>query len=108
MNAPTAPTTRQRAESSLGTSAEAIYRLVARTTRERHPGGGTLVDIGCGTGGLWQYVEERFNVYIGADVIRYEGFPEGAEFRTVDLDTGRVDLPDETADVVTCVETIEH
>ncbi len=103
-----APTTEQRAEVSLGTSAEAIYLLLARTIREGHPGGGTLLDVGCGTGGLWGYVREQFHVYVGADVIRYEGFPEGAEFRPVDLDTGRIDLPDGTADVVACVETIEH
>jgi len=108
MNTTTAPTTEQRAEASLGTSAEAIYRLVARTIQEWHPGGGTLLDVGCGTGGFWGYVRELFNVYIGADVIRYEGFPEGAVFRPVNLDTGHIDLPDGTADVVACVETIEH
>ena len=81
---------------------------MARTIRERHPGGGTLLDVGCGTGGLWWYIRELFNAYVGADVIRYEGFPEGADFRSVNLDTGRVDLPDGTADVVACVETIEH
>ncbi len=64
--------------------------------------------MGCGTGGLWKYIRERFHLYVGADVIRYEGFPEGAKFRPVNLDTGRIDLPDGTADVVACVETIEH
>lgn len=101
-------TTEQRAEVSLGTSAEAIYRLLARAIGEGHPGGGTLLDVGCGTGGLWGYIRDLFRAYVGVDVIRYEGFPEGAEFRPVNLDTGRIELPDGMADVVACVETIEH
>jgi SAM-dependent methyltransferase len=101
-------TTEQRAEASLGSSAEAIYRLVARAIRERHRGGGTLLDVGCGAGGLWRFAREQFDDYIGADVISYDGFPEGTQFRSVDLDTGQIDLSDGSADVVACVETIEH
>jgi 2-polyprenyl-3-methyl-5-hydroxy-6-metoxy-1,4-benzoquinol methylase len=40
--------------------------------------------------------------------VRYEDFPAEAEFTQVDLDTGRVSLPDASADVVAAVETIEH
>jgi SAM-dependent methyltransferase len=49
-----------------------------------------------------------FADYHGADVVRYEGFPSEAVFHAVDLDTGRVPLPDGIADVVAAIETIEH
>jgi SAM-dependent methyltransferase len=97
-----------RARLSLGTSAEAIYRMVAAALAGRHPDGGVLLDVGCGRGDLWPYVADRFARYAGADVVRYDGFPPEAEFHRVDLDTGRVPLPDGWADVVVAVETIEH
>lgn len=96
-----------RARQSRGTSADSIYRMVARCLGER-AASGVLLDIGCGTGALRPYVRERFNRYIGADVVRYDRFPPDAEFVRVDLDSGRVPLPDGSADVVAAVETIEH
>jgi SAM-dependent methyltransferase len=103
-----APTVEDRARVTLGTSAGPIYRLVARVLEQRHSGGGTLLDVGCGKGNLWDFVAGRFDRYIGADVVCYDGFPEVGEFHHVDLDTGRVPLPDGAADVVAAVETIEH
>jgi 2-polyprenyl-3-methyl-5-hydroxy-6-metoxy-1,4-benzoquinol methylase len=97
-----------RARQSLGTSADPIYRAVADTLVNRHPGGGTLIDVGCGTGNLWSFVRNLFDRYVGADVLRYGGFPDEAEFHRIDLDSGRVPLPDGTGDVVAAVETIEH
>ena len=67
-----------------------------------------MLDVGCGTGNLWGYVRGRFDRYIGVDVVRYEGFPAGAEFCPSDLDAGRLPLPEQVADVVAAVETIEH
>lgn len=98
----------QRAEQSRGISGAAIYRLVARVIGQHHPGGGLLLDVGCGAGQLWDVLAGQFDRYAGADVVRYEGFPRAGAFHRVDLDTGRVDLPDGTAEVVACVETIEH
>jgi SAM-dependent methyltransferase len=98
----------ERARRSLGTSAEAIYQMVAAALAGRHPGGGVLLDVGCGSGQLWPFVAERFDRYAGADAVPYDGFPEGGEFHRVDLDTGRVPLPDGRADVVVAAETIEH
>lgn len=97
-----------RARASLGTSATAIYRMVAAALAGRHPGGGTLLDVGCGNGELWPFLRDRFAEYHGADVVRYDGFPPEGRFHPVDLDTGRVPLPDGVADVVVAVETIEH
>lgn len=97
-----------RARLSAGTSVEPVYRMVAEALAGRHPGGGTLVDVGCGRGDLWPAVRDRFARYVGADVMRYDGFPDEAEFIPVDLDSGRVGLHDESAEVVVAAETIEH
>jgi SAM-dependent methyltransferase len=103
-----APTVEDRARVTLGASADPILRLVGRTIADRHPGGGTLVDVGCGRGDLGRAVGDRFDQYIGIDVLHYDGFPEAGAFHKVDLDTGRAPLPDGLGDVVAAVETIEH
>lgn len=97
-----------RARQSQGVSNPPIYRMVVAALRGRGVQGGTLVDVGCGMGELWPWVRDRFDHVIGVDVVRYPALPADADFRKVDLDTGRVDLPDASADVVTAVETIEH
>lgn len=98
----------ERAKASKGGSSEAIYRMVVRVLSRRHRGGGTLLDVGCGRGELREYVAKHINEYIGADVIRYDLLPVDASFVEIDLDAGRVPLPNATADVVAAVETIEH
>ncbi len=98
----------ERARRSLGTSGDAIYRMVADAVRARHPGGGTLIDVGCGAGRLWPWVADRFDRYVGVDAVRYEGFPAEGEFHRVDLDAGDLPLAEATGDVVVAVETIEH
>lgn len=98
----------ERARRSLGSSDVAIYNMVLRALTERHIGGGTLVDVGCGSGNLWSFVRELFDSYVGVDVVRFDGFPEDAEFNQVNLDAGRSQLGDNSADVVVAIETIEH
>lgn len=44
--------------------------MVVRTLAQRHPGGGVVVDIGCGSG-KWSFVSDRFDYYIGVDAVRY-------------------------------------
>lgn len=100
--------TEERARRSLGSSGDAIYAMVARAVRARHAGGGTLVDVGCGSGGLWPYVRASFDRYAGVDVLRYDGFPDDGVFYELDLDRGDAPLPDGVADVAAGVETIEH
>ncbi|HEX5725971.1 MAG TPA: class I SAM-dependent methyltransferase [Longimicrobiaceae bacterium] len=103
-----APSVEERARRSLGASGEAVYRLVARAVAARHPGGGTLVDVGCGGGALWTHLRGRFARYVGVDAVRYDGFPAEGEFVRADLDAGPVPLPDGSAEVAAAVETIEH
>ena len=101
-------TMESRALQSKGASAEPIYEMVAAVIGNCRPAGGVLLDVGCGRGLLWPFVRGNFEQYIGADVVSYEGFLEEASFHRIDLDSGRVPLPDGAADVVAAVETIEH
>jgi SAM-dependent methyltransferase len=101
--------TEARALASGGTSNEVgLYRLVTAFVR-RGPRG-VLVDVGCGQGQLYSHVGPYLDRYVGVDVVRYERFPDqpNVAFHQVDLDSGRADLPDSCADVVCCLETIEH
>lgn len=99
--------TAERAQATGGGSAAAIHALVRRMLRDRHPGGGTLVDVGCGSGTLWRVLSDRFDRYVGVDLIRYDGFPAEGRFHEADLDR-LVEPPVAGADVVAAVETIEH
>jgi 2-polyprenyl-3-methyl-5-hydroxy-6-metoxy-1,4-benzoquinol methylase len=102
------PAVEERAYRSGGISADPIYRAIAAALRTRHALGGLVLDVGCGTGNLWPHLQSLFDRYIGADVVRHRGLPAVLEFCPVDLDAGRVPLPDSEADVVAAVETIEH
>ena len=100
-----------RARQSLGSSSEAIYRMVdaaldARGVKDGR--GGTLVDVGCGGGGLWRVVSGRFSRYCGLDAVRYEPFPADGEFRPIDLDAAEWPMAGGAGDVVSALETIEH
>lgn len=97
-----------RARQSRGISNEEIYRMVSRALAARGASGEVLVDVGCGTGTLASFVRPRFRRYVGVDAVAYEGFPADSQFHLLDLDTGRVPLPDGYADAVTAVEVIEH
>jgi 2-polyprenyl-3-methyl-5-hydroxy-6-metoxy-1,4-benzoquinol methylase len=97
-----------RARQSLGSSHDAIYHMVARALAARDVVGERLVDVGCGSGGLWRVVGDRFRRYCGLDAVRYDGFPMDAEFWQVDLDAPSWPIPSRDADVFAAVETIEH
>lgn len=96
-----------RARQSLGSSGGAIYRAVAATLSERGAGG-TLADVGCGAGHLWEYVRGRFARCVGVDAVRYDGLPGEIDFVRADLDALPLPLPAAAADVVTAIEVIEH
>jgi 2-polyprenyl-3-methyl-5-hydroxy-6-metoxy-1,4-benzoquinol methylase len=97
-----------RARLSGGTSSGGIYDMVARALRARHRGGGVLLDVGCGVGNLWRVVAPMFDRYIGVDAVRYESLGPETEFYQIDVETGRIPLAENGADVVAAVETIEH
>lgn len=97
-----------RARQSQGISDDAIYRLVAKVLDVREAGGRLLIDVGCGVGNLWPFLQHRFESYLGVDAVAYRSLPSGGQFVQVDLDRGRIPLPGETGDVVAAVETIEH
>lgn len=99
---------RERALLSQGISEAPIYRLVAQALVERGLRGGTLVDVGAGAGSLFPWVQKHVERYVGADIVRYDAFPDAAEFVAVDLDSGRLPFEDGSLPLVTCVETIEH
>lgn len=101
-------TVQERARQSQGASNDAILEMVCRALERRQITGECLVDVGCGRGNLYSRVRSRFARYVGADAVRYDGFPLQAEFCQVDLDTERMPLPDRSADVVTAIEVIEH
>lgn len=98
----------ERARQSKGISANEILRMVVRALDERNIRGGTFADVGCGAGNLYHYVRDRFDRYIGVDAVRYEDFPAQAEFRRLDLDSGKIPLAESSCDVVAAVEVIEH
>jgi len=98
----------ERARLSVGESAAVIHSAVLSALRERGVHARCLLDVGCGTGSLRARVQNHCERYIGADALRHDGFPAGAEFVLANLDTGRVALPDGACDVVACIETIEH
>jgi cyclopropane fatty-acyl-phospholipid synthase-like methyltransferase len=87
---PTEAYNEAKALQSLGSSSEAIYEMVARALRSRGISGGTLVDVGCGSGGLRPYVAHQFSRYIGVDLVKYDGFPLELEFYQVDLETQKL------------------
>jgi 2-polyprenyl-3-methyl-5-hydroxy-6-metoxy-1,4-benzoquinol methylase len=97
-----------RARLSLGSSNDAIYRMVARELAGRKVAHAHLVDIGCGSGALYGAIRTHVSSYTGIDAVRYDGFPETFEFIQVDLDGAAWPVPEASADVVTAVEVIEH
>jgi 2-polyprenyl-3-methyl-5-hydroxy-6-metoxy-1,4-benzoquinol methylase len=97
-----------RAALSAGASNGPIHALVCRVLGEQTSGKGTLVDIGCGTGKLRDSVAALTREYIGCDVVRYGSLPADIPFVEADLNHAPYPIADASADVVTCVETIEH
>ena len=97
----------QRARQSLGRSHQRIYATVAAALAERGAQG-TLGDIGCGTGELWQALRGSFSKCVGVDAVRYEGLPQDVEFHGADLDSARLPLADGSLDAAASVEVIEH
>jgi 2-polyprenyl-3-methyl-5-hydroxy-6-metoxy-1,4-benzoquinol methylase len=97
-----------RALRSGGTSETAIYKMVAEALGRSRVTTGKLLDVGCGSGNLYPFVRDRMSSYVGVDLVRYEGFPAGADWVEANLDQLPVPLASGCADAVVAVETIEH
>src|SRR5689334_14239861 len=102
-----APSFEERVEASAGGSSPEIYRAAVALLDEVGARASLLVDVGCGRGTFRSYLGDRCARYVGADAARH-GASDDFEFIRVNLDTGRVELGDGQAEVVTCLETIEH
>src|SRR5687768_3885685 len=90
-----------RARLSHGASEGAVHDLVATALAERQLEGVSLLDVGCGKGGLFLRLHDRLRRYVGADVVRYEGFPEArAEFVQANLEESKLPFQDACFDVV--------
>jgi len=62
-----------RARQSRGISNDPmVYRAVADAVTARHPGGGILIDVGCGAGNLWSY-PAHLTALLEADLRRIGG-----------------------------------
>ena len=94
-----------RALSSVGQSHNKIYRSVANLISGY---AGKVIDVGCGQGNFLNFLDLSKQQYFGADIIRYPEFPQDCKFIESDLDTGKIELPDNYAEVVCSIETIEH
>jgi SAM-dependent methyltransferase len=60
---------------------------------------------------LYRHLAGYAGRYVGVDIIRFDGYPDHpgvVEFHRANLDSGRAELPDNLADVVCSLETIEH
>jgi 2-polyprenyl-3-methyl-5-hydroxy-6-metoxy-1,4-benzoquinol methylase len=97
-----------RARQSLGTSSEAIHRMVAAVLDRHAIEGIRVFDVGCGHGALHAAVKDRFAEYHGLDAVRYSGLPDGSAFTRVDLDAAIWPVAPGTGDLVAAIETIEH
>jgi SAM-dependent methyltransferase len=102
-------TTIERARDSRGSSGSPALLALVRSLVEGCPKG-VLLDVGCGSGQMYSALQGSFHQYIGVDVVKYDGFPAApdASFIVLDLDRPDAGLPQAVADVVCCVETIEH
>ena len=102
-------TIEKRAFSTHGTSTSTLYRRVTeilsrRTSLSRN----RILDLGCGTAELRNYVAPLFKEYVGADLVRHQNLPPDVEFCQINLDSEPFALPSESFDAVVGIEVIEH
>jgi SAM-dependent methyltransferase len=103
-------TVRERALESGGTSNSAALYALTRDIVARSDRRGVVVDVGCGKGLLHRELAGLYSRYVGIDVVRHAGFPEGPDVQFIEasMDDDDRSLPAGIADIVCCLETIEH
>lgn len=95
----------ERAELTRGTSDARGYHRLAQVLRDFDvPRGGVMLDVGCGTGGLWAALSSHFDRCIGVDLVRYPEFPADREFVAHDLQQPGIPLPDGGAEAAIACE----
>lgn len=97
----------ERARSTQGISADAIYRTVADALRARNVHG-RIADVGAGEGRFYAAARDICTSYVAVDVLRHPGFASGVEFLSADLDRQPIPLSRSSVDAAVAIETIEH
>lgn len=100
--------TEQRASFSRGGSGNEIHALVDRVVGATRYA--RVIDIGCGSSAISRRLRDRFEHYVGCDVVAYDGFPtnDWATFAKIDLEKQPYAIDDASGDLVLCIEVIEH
>ena len=102
----------ERALASGGASnSSVLYERVVSLIDARHSEGGTVIDAGCGKGTLASHIANRFDRYLGLDIVDHLTPAKrisNVEFVKVDFDSQTFALPDGLADFTCSLETIEH
>jgi 2-polyprenyl-3-methyl-5-hydroxy-6-metoxy-1,4-benzoquinol methylase len=99
---------KRRAKFSEGRSENRLYETVGDFLLQNLAKGAKTIDVGCGVGGLFRYIEAIGGHYVGMDLVRYEGFPAECEFVEADLNAIVWPVLPGSADAVVSIETIEH
>ena len=73
------PGVEERARQSQGRGHERIHAVVASLLASRGAGG-TLADVGCGTGDRWRATRHHFARCLGIDAVRYPERPADVAF----------------------------
>ncbi len=86
--------------------------LVLEFLEKNYPKDAHIIDLGCGPGHwLVNLYEAGFKNIHGVDIQNFLLFPEVKNldvFRQADLNTGKLPFPDNSVDVVLCMQVFEH
>lgn len=91
---------------------DGLHDYVLSKVQEVSKGSTTLIrvlDFGCGTGSFFQRLKESgYNNLTGVDITRSASFPSSLNLFTLDLDRSALPFLDESFDLITMIEVLEH